>query len=291
MYDYKLMEAFCSVIENGGFEKAAKQLFITQSAVSQRIKLLEEETGQVLMIRSNPPEPTKSGREIMAHYKKVKLLEHDLTNSLHISDDEKFSTVPIGLNADTLTTWFLDTVADLVKSENILLDLRVDDQEETHRMLKDGEVSACISTRDKAMQSCSVHKIGTMTYRMFARSSEAEKHFKDGLTIESLKNFPVVVYNQKDTLHLQMFEKIFGVEPEEYHKMFVPSVEEYFRSVSLGLGIGMMPMMQCRKYLESGLLADISGSDVKAELYFHRWNVKSDVLNKLTNRVLKAKLF
>ena len=41
MFDYKLIEALAMVAQKGGFDKAARALYITQSAVSQRVKLLE----------------------------------------------------------------------------------------------------------------------------------------------------------------------------------------------------------------------------------------------------------
>ena len=42
MFDYRLMDALVTVVEEGGFERAAKRLHLTQSAVSQRVKQLEE---------------------------------------------------------------------------------------------------------------------------------------------------------------------------------------------------------------------------------------------------------
>ena len=42
MIDYKLLEAIAIVVQEGGFEKAATVMNLTQSAVSQRVRLLEE---------------------------------------------------------------------------------------------------------------------------------------------------------------------------------------------------------------------------------------------------------
>jgi LysR family transcriptional regulator (chromosome initiation inhibitor) len=244
------------------------------------------------LIRSTPPKPTESGKAIVAHYNKVKLLENDLTKELHMEESESFTTISIGLNGDTLATWFFDAVEEVVKKYKILLDLRVDDQEETHRLLKDGEVSACISTLKKPMQSCSAHKIGTMTYRMFVSPKIKDELFPDGFTQESLKNIPVVIYNPKDTLHTQMFKKAFGRQNVEHLKIFVPSVEQYLDAIKRGMGIGMMPEMQCKNLLKEGILADAaSPHTVEAPLYFHRWNVKSKPLDMLTKSVLKAELF
>ena len=53
--DYKLLKALSVVVQEGGFEKASRVLHISQPAVSQRVKLLEEQTGQVLLTRTSPP--------------------------------------------------------------------------------------------------------------------------------------------------------------------------------------------------------------------------------------------
>lgn len=52
--DYKLLDALSAVIEVQSFDLAAKKLFISQSAISQRIKLLEENIGEPILIRKQP---------------------------------------------------------------------------------------------------------------------------------------------------------------------------------------------------------------------------------------------
>ena len=64
MFDYKLIEALSMVAREGGFDKAARALYITQSAVSQRVKLLEELTDRFTLIEVNPVE----GRGVLLEY-------------------------------------------------------------------------------------------------------------------------------------------------------------------------------------------------------------------------------
>ncbi len=47
------IEAFCSVVDFGSITKAADALYVTQSAVSKRIKMLEEEVGVQLIVRKS----------------------------------------------------------------------------------------------------------------------------------------------------------------------------------------------------------------------------------------------
>jgi LysR family transcriptional regulator (chromosome initiation inhibitor) len=283
MYDYKLLEAFTAVIENKGFEKAAAKLHITQSAVSQRVRLLEEQAGQILLVRANPPSPTDAGKKLMTHFRKVRLLESELESELSAGVGA-FTQISVGLNADTLATWFFDAVQGAVLRHKILLDLRVDDQEVTHRMMKDGEVAGCISTRDTPFQSCTVSPIGTMTYRMLASAQTYRRHFAGGLSTDVLKDVPLIVYNEKDTLHLQIFEKCFGGVIPDFHAMYVPSVEQYLDAVLRGFGVGMMSDNQCKSLLDNGILIDaFAPHTVQTKLYWHRWSIGSkplDVISK-----------
>ncbi|PLX66626.1 MAG: transcriptional regulator ArgP [Denitrovibrio sp.] len=292
MYDYKLLEAFAAVVDFKGFEKAAANLFITQSAVSQRVRQLEESLGQILLVRSNPPKPTEAGKKIIAHWGKVKLLESGLAEELSETGGSDYTTLSIGLNADTLATWFFDAVENAIRKHRILLDLHVDDQDETHRLMRDGEVAGCITTREKPFQSCTCTYIGSMTYRMYSASDIYDKFFPNGLSADALKDVPVIIYNEKDTLHLQMFEKAFGKTLINCPKMYIPSVEQYFDAVRRGFGIGMMPDNQCKDLLENGVLKDVFAPHVvKAPLYWHRWSISSSPMDALTKALInKPKL-
>ncbi len=60
--DYKWIEALDAVVKQRSFERAAEQLYISQSAVSQRIKQLEKWLAQPALVRENPPRPTPAGK-------------------------------------------------------------------------------------------------------------------------------------------------------------------------------------------------------------------------------------
>lgn len=63
--DYRWLEALDAVIAHGGFDKGAEALFITQSAVSQRIKQLEKWLAQPALVRESPPQPTAIGKKLL----------------------------------------------------------------------------------------------------------------------------------------------------------------------------------------------------------------------------------
>ncbi len=166
MFDYRLLSALAAVIDEGGFDRAASALGLTQSAVSQRIKLLEDRLGQLLLIRATPPRPTPAGQALLKHFRQVRLLENDLPLALLPETDQRPTPLPLGINADTLATWFWPAISPFLQKHAVLLDLRVDDQDVTHRMLRDGEVVGCVSASERPMQGCRARYLGTMDYRL-----------------------------------------------------------------------------------------------------------------------------
>ena len=109
--DYKLLAALNAVIEQQSFDLAAKQLFISQPAVSQRIKLLEEKLGQPVMVRGQPITVTSIGEKLLSHYKMVQQLEDELLPELLPNAPSKPMKVSLTVNADSIATWFLDAIA------------------------------------------------------------------------------------------------------------------------------------------------------------------------------------
>ena len=81
MLDYLGLAALAAVVREGSFERAARKLHVTPSAVSQRIKQLEERTGQVLVQRGTPCTGTEAGRRLCLHLEQVALLENALRNN------------------------------------------------------------------------------------------------------------------------------------------------------------------------------------------------------------------
>jgi LysR family transcriptional regulator (chromosome initiation inhibitor) len=293
MLDYKLVEALALVVMEGGFEKAGRVLHLTQSAVSQRVRLLEELVGQVLLARTNPPRPTDAGRGLIRHYLQVKRLEEDLAPRLFPRDEHGFTSLALGVNADSLGTWLFPAVGDFLKRERLVLDLRLDDQEETHKLLRDGEVAGCVGARDEPIQGCSTTYLGRMDYRLFASPDFARTWFPNGLTLEAASRAPVIIFNRKDDLHNKLFVKALGRAPDSYPAHYAPSSELFPALVLQGVGCGMLPEEQSRELERQGAIVDAAGGvGVSVRLYWRRWNVASKLLERFSRELVdRAQVF
>jgi LysR family transcriptional regulator (chromosome initiation inhibitor) len=292
MLDNRLIEALALVVQEGGFDKAAKALYITQSAVSQRVKLLEELTGRVLIARTTPPQATLAGRKFLKHYLQIKRLEDDLMGEMNETDNKEFTTIAVGVNADSLAFWLLEAIDPFLLEEKVLIDIRVDDQEQTHRMLKDGEVMGCISIQDQPIQGCQIEYIGRMNYRLMATPEFAAKWFPNGLTIEDVRRAPALIFDRHDELLHKLLYQTFEEVPTSIPAHYVPSVEKYAEFIALGHAYGTLPDQQSKPLIHNNQMVDLSpDSHLAVKLYWHCWNLKSDVLEKLTqNLIHKAKI-
>lgn len=284
MYDYKLVEALALVLREGGFEKAARALHLTQSAVSQRVRLLEERAGRPLLVRGAPPRATDAGRALLAHYRRVRLLEDDLEREL-APGDAGFRTLPLAVNADSLSIWFLDALAPLVRRERILLDLVVDDQERTHALLVQGEVAGCLSTRAEPLRGTRCERLGVMPYLCCAAPDFAREWFgpEPRLLPEATSRAPAVLFNRRDEVHDAFLRALPGRaagDPPPYPRHYVPSSEKFVDAVAAGLAYGMIPRPQAAPGLASGRLVDLApGRGVNVELFWHQWDLESALMD------------
>ncbi|WP_321492779.1 LysR family transcriptional regulator ArgP [uncultured Desulfobacter sp.] len=287
MFDYKLIEAMAEVIREGGFDKAAARLCLTQSAVSQRVRQLEEQAGQILLTRTVPPEVTRAGQWFLAHYLKVKHLEENLAGRISPGTEGQSVTLSVGVNADSLTTWFPRAVAPMLADGKLLLDIRVDDQDQTHKFLKNGTVCGCISTLDRALQGCKMFEIGTMAYQLMCTPAFACTWFADGVTTQAVLKAPAVIFNRKDKLHAKMLATVFADVPKDIPVTYVPSSETFVDFIALGLGYGMVPIVQGRHLVRKKVLtALLSGRTIDVRLFWHCWNLKSPLLESFTKALL-----
>ncbi len=288
MLDYKLLEALGSVIQEQGFDKAAKKLCITQSAVSQRIKTLEEQSGQILVTRTMPPTATSAGQRLVKHYLQVKALEAGLAGSSAQRINEKTTVLAVGVNADSLATWFLPAVRSFLKSKNLLLDLKIDDQDQTHKMLRNGEVAGCISSEKSPVQGCRSTFVGIMTYRLAATPSFAETYFLQKLDEKKVLKAPAVIFNRKDDLHAMFFKKYYQKPLPRIPVHYIPSSESFAKMIMDGLAYGMIPDLQGKEHIRSGRLIDLAPQcHIRVNLYWHCWNIKSTLLEQLTRTIVK----
>lgn len=293
-FDPNALECLAAIVEEGGFERAAVRLSITQSAVSQRLRSLEVQVGTVLIVRSRPLKATSAGRLLLKHAMQMRLLRADLERDLKDMapgaagsgrDDERIS---IAINADSIATWALPALTALAR-QGLGLEIITDDQNFTVEWLREGQVLGCVTTLKQALRSCKVVPLGVMRYVVVADAAYAAQHFPDGLSPHNFRAVPFIAFNRKDDLQSEFIGRAFGLKHVSLSQMYVPSSEGQVRAVMAGWGVSVLPELEVRAHLQSGRLVDIApGHALPVELYWHCWNLDSAVLDALTSALTSA---
>ena len=288
MFDYKLLSALAAVVEQAGFERAAQVLGLSQSAISQRIKLLEARIGQPVLIRATPPTPPEIGRRLLNHVQQVRLLERDLQSAVPALDEEGLpERLRIALNADSLATWWAQAVGDFCAEQHLLLDLVVEDQTVGLKRMRAGEVAACLCASERPVTGGRSVLLGAMRYRALASPAFIARHFPAGVSAELLPRTPALVFGPDDFLQHRYLAAL-GVDGGFEHHL-CPSSEGFIRLTEAGLGWGLAPELQVREQLASGTLVELLPDKViDVPLYWHHWRNGGQLLGQLTEHLSRS---
>ncbi|WP_325891737.1 LysR family transcriptional regulator ArgP [Grimontia sp. NTOU-MAR1] len=285
--DYRWLEALDAVIANGGFDKAAEALFITQSAVSQRIKQLETLVAQPVLIRETPPQPTAIGKKLLGLHRRVQLLEKEMLPEMTPEGLAGPVTVPIATNADSLATWLLPALSPLMKAQTLEINLIVDDESRTLNRLRSGEAVVAISNEVTPLKGCVAESLGVMEYLCVCTPAFKATYFPDGLNAEAVSRAPAVVFDRFDDMHTQFVSERFQLPTPGWRSHMVRSSEAFVKMAKLGVAYCLIPRLQIESELASGELIDLCPGDaVIRHLYWHHFATESGVLAEMSSACL-----
>ncbi|HCG54779.1 MAG TPA: ArgP/LysG family DNA-binding transcriptional regulator [Brevibacterium sp.] len=301
------VKALAAVVDEGTVEGGAFVLGVTPSATSQRIRTLESRIGQVLIRRTNPITVTEAGEAVLKYAREVELLESETMDRLHGIDidapdgigkdngegPDQRRRVPtvlrIGVNADSLSTWFRPIFAEVAGWDDIVIRIEVADQDKALPLLTSGEVLGTITSAEAGGYGTQVQKLGSMRYVAVATKGLLTKHGADvggGSFAEvDLGSLPMVNFGKDDDLQFTYLRRagVTTIPPMSV----VPSSWEFAAAVEAGVGWGLIPIMQLGD-LSRDLVPLSSEPNIDVTLYWHHWNLASEKLGRLTEALHRS---
>lgn len=278
------LAALVAIVELGTFEAAARQLHVTPSAVSQRIRALESMAGQVLVRRSTPCTATPAGERLLRLARQTSLLYDEAAEALDAAARGPVE-LSVAVNADSLATWFRGVLAEVAGWDDASLRLHVEDQAWSADLLRRGDVLGAVTSEPVAVQGCAVELLGTLRYRP-AASPEFAERWRRGRGYD-WDRMPIVVFNEKDALQHELLAARGAGPPPVVHR--VPTSHDFHEAVRLGLGWAVIPAPQLDPDLASGRLVLLSSrTHVDVPLHWQRWRLDSPLLERLTAAVRAA---
>ncbi|MCX7888787.1 MAG: LysR family transcriptional regulator ArgP [Rhodobacteraceae bacterium] len=285
MFDPAQLRALSAVLRTGSFDAAAGELGVTPSAVSQRIKALEERAGAVLVVRAAPCRPTAAGRRLARLADEMQILAEGAARDLGLADPGGPPRVAIAVNADSLATWVLPALAEV---PGLLFDIVVDDQDHSADLLRAGAVSAAVTGHPGPVQGCDSLHLGALRYLATASPAFMAAHLQQGATGEGLAAAPCLTFNAKDRLQAAWLERTFGRRIAHPSHM-LPSSTGFVEAALLGLGWGMNPEPLVRAHLAAGRLVELRpGAPLDVDLYWQVGRMMAGPLAPLTRAVRRA---
>ena len=296
MLDTPLLQALAAVVREGSFERAARALHVTPSAVSQRIRQAEERVGTVLVVRGQPCTATEAGARLCRHAQTVALLEKELRRDLPGLAPEPASrgrgSLRVAINADSLGTWFVDALAAFAQEDDTLVDVLIDDQDHTSTWLKRGHVLAAVTSTATPVQGCKSRKLGALRYCATASPAFVARWFPQGLTAAALAEAPSLVFDHKDRLQEDWVRRVIGRDKRRdvdlpAHRL--PSPQAFVAAALGGVGWGMNPEPLVRSHLAAGRLVELQpGRPLDVPLHWQMAQLPMAPLQALTRHVTRV---
>jgi LysR family transcriptional regulator, chromosome initiation inhibitor len=281
--DAQQLAAFAAVIELGSFDAAAERLSITPSAVSQRIKALETRVGQVLVIREKPCAATPAGVPLLRMAAQTALLEAEALAEMSGGSSAR-PRIGLAVNADSMETWFTAVFPHL---SDMLLDIRIEDQDHSARLLREGAAMGAVTTERAPVPGCRVQSLGVMRYLPVASAEFVEQYLPDGFTVHAAASAPCMAWNRDDALQDRLLRKVFRHSVgRPMH--FVPTAAGFTAGVRAGLGWGMFPERLAAADLADGSVVRICAAHLDVPLFWQCWKVDSPTVRRVSEAVRTA---
>lgn len=294
MLDYAALSALAAVVREGSFERAARALHVTPSAVSQRIKLLEERAGCALVVRAQPCRATAAGRRLCSHVDRVRLLEQELQGTLPALAPKSTPQgptrvpLPVAVNADSLATWFAPALAAFAAEAPVWMEVAVDDQDHTADWLRSGAVLAAVTSIARPATGCNSRPLGAMRYLAAASPAFIVQHFAGGVGAASLARAPSLLFNAKDELQARWVRRLCH-RHVELPRHTLPSPQAFVTATLAGMGWGLHPQALVAPLLADGSLVElVPRTPLDVPLHWQQARAASSVLDGLTRRIVAA---
>lgn len=283
--DPNQLAALCAILRSGSFDQAAADLRVTPSAVSQRLKALEDRMGATLVQRGPPAQATPLGRRLAKHAEDVSLLEAQLARDLSPQQGDNLTTVRFALPADSLGTWVIPALAAV---PDLGFDLVIDDQDHSADWLRRGAVNAAITSRAAPVTGHDSIPLGSLRYIATASPVFATRWFAKGLSAETFARAPMMTFNQKDQLQHRWIKTLTGrkLSPPKH---VLPSTHAFVDGALAGLGWGMNPEPLVRHHIASGALVALAPDlPLDTPLYWQVSRIMAPALAPLTDAIKRA---
>lgn len=266
--NFQQLETYCKVVSEGSMTAAAEKLFLTQPAVSQQIRNLEDEIGTNLLVRGvRNVKPTLQGQLLYDYAKKILQLADQAEVALKAMSNELSGDVKIG-TLNSLGLYLISPVIGmfLKHNTNLRISLNYGNSMQLIEDMKNDLVDIMIMPEPEIEFASHFEKFNKkylMTDEMWLVGSGRDLNLPQSITMKDYNQFPIVQFTNKYiSFQKQINEKI------EAEKLVIDPVFQsdnvgtLKRVIETGIGWGFLPSHSIKKQVRAGRLSRIQVEDL-----------------------------
>ena len=280
------LATLAAVVQEGTFDRAATRLRVTPSAVSQRVRALEQSLGRVVVTRTKPVRATPAGEVLLRLAGQWEVLVGDaLAELVPDTGGTAYPRVAVVVNADSLATWLMPALARAQAELGVVLELVREDEEYASDLVRAGTALAAVTADPTPVPGCRITPLGVMRYVAACTPAFHRRWFADGLRADALDSAPVVRFDERDRMQHRVARRWARreVDPPAH---VVGSSHGFADAVALGMGWGMLPVGWAAPLLDDGALVVLGPrAEIEVPLHWLSARLSSRTLDVLTRCV------
>jgi len=262
--EVKQLETLRAIAEAGSFSAAAERLRLTQSAVSQQLKKLEEELGETLIARRRPRvELTHAGMRVLSRSERIfKVIEEIYEDLRPVSDGELSGTLRVTTSTLAMVYIYGDLIADFIAAHprvELLVSTTENSQDAAQKVLS-RTADVAFGAFPITLPNIETRPLGESDYVLIA-SAKYPLAQSDEIGLDEIRRYRFVRFEEKSGTRMAT-DRIFAGS-QGYPPILLESnnVEFIKRMVGLGLGLAFVPSFTIRNELKQGTLRTLKLRD------------------------------
>jgi LysR family transcriptional regulator, transcriptional activator of the cysJI operon len=273
------LQSFVTVISEGSMTAAADKLFLTQPAISQQIRNLEEDLGVDLLVRGvRQIRPTLQGEVLYDYAKKIMQLAQQAEISVKAMGAELKGQIRVG-TLNSLGVQLMSPIIGRLLKYNPKLSIKIDYDigENLIRAYKKGDLDVLILPEVEHQYGTPIEaeKKFLMKEEMWLVGTGKDTDMPQQIQMSDINKYPLITFSREYPLFNEQFEKTCAQQGIKCEPTFESTnVGTLKRVVESGLGWGFLPSFSIKKQVKMGRLNHVHVKDFTFTVEFFYYHKK-----------------
>ena len=277
------LDAFLAVARSNSVTHAAKQLYIGQTGVTQRIRNLERELQTTLFLRSRRGmELTEAGRALKRYCDATRQQEGQLLTAIHGAGEETIQRLAVTGPSSILRSRLIASLASVLKDyPKLRLTLDLSDTVSGREKLRSGSAHLAILRKDEITPEIDSKILRAERYILVGPSIWKGRPLKEILASEAIIDF-----DHTDTMTFDYLRKFGLLKSWSGERHFTNNTDALASFVERGVGFSVLSEDFARHALSGGKIMQLNPGKALEYPVALAWHPRSE-MPKWLNAAIK----